>query len=164
MCLYVRTIGIAEGRKLQQIVRKDANRIKVRRAQVVLASAQGSKAPDIARRLYFCDGHVRTIIKEFNACGLDSLVPKYGGGRPPKFNDEQVSLIVEAALCPPDLLGWPFRRWSLSKLRDHLLKEKIIDSISLEKLRNLLKSSKVRLQRTKTWKEFNAPKLRSKKN
>jgi transposase len=164
MCLYVRSIGLAEGRKLQQIVRRDANRIKVRRAQVVLASAQGSKVPDIARRLYFCDGHVRTIIKEFNACGLDSLVPKYSGGRPPKFSEEQVSLMVEAALCPPDLLGWPFRRWSLSKLRDHLLKEKIIDSISLEKLRNLLRSRKVRLQRTKTWKECNDPKLRSKKN
>jgi transposase len=164
MCLYVRSIGFAEGRKLQQIVRRDANRIKVRRAQVVLASAQGSKVPDIARKLYFCDGHVRTIIKEFNARGLDSLVPKYSGGRPPKFSEEQVSLMVEAAPCPPDLLGWPFRRWSLSKLRDHLLKEKIIDSISLEKLRNLLKSRKVRLQRTKTWKECNDPKLRSKKN
>ena len=111
MCLYVRSIGIAEGRKLQQIVRKDANRIKVRRAQVVLASAQGSKVPDIARRLYFCDGHVRTIIKDFNSWGLDSLVPQYGGGRPPKFAEEQISLIVESSLCPPNLLGWPFRAY-----------------------------------------------------
>ena len=164
MCLYVRSIGIAEGRKLQQIIRRDANRIKVRRAQVVLASAQGSKVPDIARRLYFCDEHVRTIIKEFNADGLDALVPRYGGGRPPKFSDEQISLIVEAGLCPPDLLGWPFRRWSLSKLRDHLVREKIVTSISLETLRQLLKDRKVRLQRTKTWKECNDPQLRAKKN
>jgi len=164
MCLYVRSIGIAEGRKLQQIVRKDADRIKVRRAQVVLASAQGSKGPDIARRLYFSESHIRTIIKEFNASGLAALVPKYGGGRPPKFNEEQISLIVEAALCPPELLGWPFRRWSLAKLRDHLRSEKIVASISLETLRNILKSHKVRLQRTKTWKECNDPMLRSKKN
>lgn len=164
MCLYVRSIGIAEGRKLQQIVRKDANRIKVRRAQVVLASAQGSKVPAIARRLYFSEGHIRILIKEFNAAGLDALVPRYGVGRPPKFREEQISLIVEAALCPPDLLGWPFRRWSLSKLRDHLLAEKIVASISLETLRNLLTSRKVRLQRTKTWKECNDPRLRSKKN
>lgn len=164
MCLYARAITVAEGRKLQQLVRKDTNRIKVRRAQVVLASAQGSKVPDIARRLYFSEQHVRTIIKEFNAAGLDALVPKYGGGRPPKFSDEQISLIVESALCPPDLLGWPFRRWSLSKLRDHLLREKIVESISLETLRGMLKARKVRLQRTKTWKECNDPQLRSKKN
>ncbi len=86
MCLYVRSMGIAEGRKLQQIVRRDVNRIKVRRAQVILASAQGSKVPDIARRRYFSQGHVRTILKEFNASELDSLVPRYGGGRPLKFS------------------------------------------------------------------------------
>ncbi len=164
MCLYVRELTLAEGRRLQQIVRRDRKCIKVRRAQVVLASAQGSKAPEIARRLYFSPQHVRTIIKTFNAEGLSALVPKYGGGRPPEFSAEQQSLIVEAALCPPDLLGWPFRRWSLEKLRDHLIREKVVTSISLETLRRMLKARKVRLQRTKTWKECNDPKLRSKKN
>lgn len=164
MCLYVREICLSEGRRLQGIVRRDPNRIKVRRAQVVLASAQGSKAPEIARRLYFCPQHVRTIIKDFNASGFEALVPKYAGGRPPTFSEEQRSLIVEAALCPPELLGWPFRRWSLAKLRDHVVAEKIVASISLETLRQLLKARKVRLQRTKTWKECNDPELRSKKN
>ena len=164
MCLYVRELTAPEGRRLQEIVRRDRNRIKVRRAQVVLASAQGSKAPDIARRLYFSPQHVRTIIKAFNAEGLSALVPKYSGGRPPEFSEEQRSLIVEAALCPPDLLGWPFRRWSLEKLRDHLVREKIVKTISLETLRQMLKARKVRLQRTKTWKECNDPQLRSKKN
>jgi len=164
MCLYVRELSASQGRRLQEIVRRDANRIKVRRAQVVLASAQGSKVPDIARRLYFSPQHVRTIIKAFNVEGLDALVPKYGGGRPPEFSEEQQSLIVEAALCPPNLLGWPFRRWSLEKLRDHLRREKIVKKISLETLRQMLKARKVRLQRTKTWKECNDPQLRSKKN
>jgi len=164
MCLYIREITLAEGRKLQSIVRRDRNRIKVRRAQVVLASAQGSKAPEIARRLYFTPQHVRTIIKEFNASGFDALVPKYGGGRTPTFSDEQRSLIVETALCPPDLLGRPFRRWSLAKLRDYVIAERIVESISIETIRQILRANKVRLQRTKTWKECNDPKLRSKKN
>jgi len=71
---------------------------------------------------------------------------------------------VEAALCPPDLLGWPFRRWSLAKLRDHVVRERIVESITLETLRQLLTAREVRLQRTKTWKECNDPHLRSKKN
>jgi transposase len=164
MCLYVRDITLAEGRRLQNIVRRDRNRIKVRRAQVILASAQGAKAPDIARRLYFSAQHVRAIIKDFNATGFDALVPKYAGGRPPTFSAEQRSLIVEAALCPPDLLGLPFRRWSLAKLRDHVIDERIVESISLETIRQILRANKVRLQRTKTWKECNDPKLRSEKN
>jgi len=164
MCLYVRDIGIAEGRRLQGIVRTGRDRIKVRRAQVVLASAQGSKVPDIARRFYFSAGHVRTIIKSFNADGFEALVPKYGIGRPEKFSEEQRSLIIETALCPPDLLGQPFTRWSLAKLRDFIIGERIVESISIETIRRMLKGAKVKLRRTKTWKECNDPKLASKKN
>ena len=164
MCLYVREIGIAEGRRLQRVVRSGKDRIKIRRAQIVLASAQGSKVPDIARRLYFSPAHVRTVIKAFSADGIDGLVPKYCGGRPPKFSEEQRSLIIETALCPPGLMGQPFTRWSLPKLRDFIIKERIVESISVETIRQILKGAKVKLRRTKTWKECNDPKLRSKKN
>lgn len=164
MCLYVREIGIAEGRRLQRVVRSGKDRIKIRRAQIVLASAQGSKVPDIARRLYFSPAHVRTVIKAFSADGIDGLAPKYCGGRPPKFSEEQRSLIIETALCPPDLMGQPFTRWSLPKLRDFIIEERIVESISIETIRQILKGAKVKLRRTKTWKECNDPKLRSKKN
>ncbi len=164
MCLYVRDIGTADGRRLQRMVRTGRDRIKVRRAQIVLASAQGSKVPDIARRLYFSPAHVRTVIKAFNAEGFEGLAPKYCGGRPPKFAEEQRSLILETALCPPDLLGRPFTRWSLAKLRDFIIHERIVGSISLETIRQMLKDAKVKLRRTKTWKECNDPKLASKKN
>jgi transposase len=164
MCLYVRDIGIAEGRRLQRIVRGGRDRIQVRRAQVILASAQGSKAPGIARRLYFSAAHVRTIIKSFNVDGFEALVPKYGIGRPAKFSEEQRSLIIETALCPPDLLGRPFTRWSLAKLQDFVIGERIVDSISLETIRQMLRGAKVKLRRTKTWKECNDPELASKKN
>lgn len=164
MCLYVRDIKDFEGRKLQQIVRRGKDRIRVRRAQIILSSAQGYKVPRIADMLYFSAEHVRTIIKAFNADGFDALAPKYGGGRPPKFTEEQRSLIVETAMCPPDLLGLPFKRWSLPKLRDYVIEEKIVSSISIETLRQTLRGRKVKLQRTKTWKECNDPNLKSKKN
>jgi len=164
MCLYVRDLRIDEGRKLQNIVRRGRDRIKVRRAQIILASNQGTKVPVIARRLYFSEQHVRNIVKAFNRDGFDALGAKYGGGRPAKFTEEQRSLIMETALCPPDLLGRPFRRWSLAKLREFLIDEGIVESIGIETLRQMLKKAKVRLRRTKTWKECNDPRLRSKKN
>jgi transposase len=164
MCVYVREITDSEGRRLQKVIRHDANRIKVRRAQVVLASAQGSRVPAIARRFYYSEAQVRKIIKDFNAHGFQALAPRYRGGRPLKFTADQRSLIVETALCPPDLLGRPFRRWSLDKLREYLVEQDIVESISLEWLRQILRASKVRLQRTKTWKECNDPELASKKN
>ena len=163
MCLYVRNINMPEGRKLQRLVRCGANRIRMRRAQAVLASDQGSKVPDIARRFYFSEAHVRTIIKSFNAEGFAALEPKYGIGRPRKFTEEQRSLIIETALCPPDLLGEPYRRWSLPKLRDFVVHEGIVDSIAIETVRQMLKTAKVKIRRTKTWKECNDPRLASKK-
>lgn len=164
MCLYVRDIKDFEGRKLQQIVRRSTNRIKVRRAQVILSSAQGFKVPRIAEMLYYSPEHVRTIIKGFDTDGFSALEPKYGVGRPPKFSEDQQSLIVEVAMLPPDLIGQPFKRWSLPKLRDYVIAEKIVSSISIETLRQLLRKHKVKLQRTKTWKECNDPKVKSKKN
>lgn len=163
MCLFVRSIRNFEGQKLQRICRHDRDRIKVRRAQVILASAQGSKVPDIARRFYFSEQHVRTLIKAFNDEGFSALVPKYGGGRPVTFSEEQKSLVLETALCPPDLLGQPFTRWSLPKLKTYLVEKRIVPSISVETLRQWLRTAKVRRQRTKTWKECNDPKLASKK-
>lgn len=162
MCLYVRNISMPEGRKLQDFIRRRGNRIKMRRAQVVLASDQGAKVPDIASRLYFSEAYVRTIIKSFNSEGFAALEPKYGIGRPKKFIEEQRSIIIETALCPPDLLGEPYRRWSLPKLRDFLIKQKIVESIAVETVRQMLKAAKVKIRRTKTWKECNDPKLASK--
>jgi transposase len=164
MCLYARDLYIWEGQKVQQILRRSTSRIKVRRAQVVLASNQGYKVPAIAELVHYSEHHVRAIIKEFNKTGLKALEPKPHSGRPTEFTEDDKALIAETAKCPPDLLDCPFKRWSLEKLREYLLKEKIVPSISLETLRTILHENKVRLRRTKTWKECNDPKLKSKKN
>ena len=164
MCLYVRELKMDEGRRIQQILRRSTNRVKVRRAQVVLASEQGYKVPSIAELVHYSEHHVRTIITEFNECGFKALEPKPRSGRPTEFNEDDKAFIAETAKCPPDLLGCPFKRWSLEKLREYLIKEKIISSISIETLRTILHEKKVRLRRTKTWKECNDPKLKSKKN
>ena len=164
MCLYARDLDMAEGRQIQQILRRSKNRIKVRRAQVVLASNQGFKVPAIADLLHYSEPHIRHIIKAFNAHGLQALEPEPKSGRPTKFTEDQCAQIAETALCPPPLLGLPFTRWSLEKLREYLIQQKLVPSISLEKLRSILKEKKVRLRRTKTWKECNDPRLRAKKN
>ena len=164
MCLYARDLRISEGQQIQRILRRSTSRIKVRRAQVVLASNQGYKVPAIAELVHYSEHHVRAIIKDFNQHGLKALEPKPRSGRPTEFDEDDRALIAETAKCPPDLLGCPFKRWSLEKLREYLVKEKIVSSISLETLRSILHDNKVRLRRTKTWKECNDPKLKSKKN
>jgi transposase len=164
MCLYARDLTISEGQQIQRTLRHSTSRIKVRRAQVVLASNQGYKVPAIAELVHYSEHHVRAIIREFNEHGLKALEPQPQSGRPTEFSEDDKTPIAEMAKCPPDLLGCPFKRWSLEKLREYLVKEKILSAISLETLRGILHEKKVRLRRTKTWKECNDPRLKSKKN
>jgi transposase len=66
-----------EGQKIQRILRRSTSRVKVRRAQVVLASEQGYKAPAIAELVHYSEHHVRAIIKEFNQRGLSSTFANF---------------------------------------------------------------------------------------
>jgi transposase len=81
MCLYVRELRMDEGQKIQRILRHSTNRVKVRRAQVVLASEQGYKAPAIAELVHYSEHHVRAIINQFNQQGLKALEATARSGR-----------------------------------------------------------------------------------
>lgn len=165
MAVYVRELSRQEGNRVMQLARNGKSPIAVRRAQVVLASAQGMKAPAIAGLYHLSADYVRKIIHRFNGEGFSTLGPGYSnGGRPAKFTAEERSMIVEVASTPPKILGLPFTHWSLHKLKQFLIDQKIVDSISHEQVRRTLKRAGWSLQRTKTWKESNDPQFEVKKN
>lgn len=162
--LYVRPLTTKEGRELQNIVRSSSSATKLRRAQIVLASAQGTSVLDIARMYHCSKEHVRAVINRFNEEGLDSLPRKKGGGRQPTITEEEKSMIVELALIPPGVMGYPFTTWSLRKLAQAAVDKEIIKEISQETVRAILNENKISYQRTKIWKESNDPEFESKKN
>ena len=162
--VYVRPVTLNEGNKLQNIVRRSNDTVKLRRAQIILASAQGMSVPEIAEMYYCSEEHIRNLIKRFNEDGLDSLPRKKGGGRPPVITEEEKSMIVELALIPPSIVGYPFTSWSLRKLAQAAVERKIVAEISQEKVRHILNDAKVSYQRTKTWKESDDPDFDVKKN
>ena len=59
---------------------------------------------------------VRKVIHEFNERGMDSLRPRYRGGRPRRITTEQRQRIVSVAGARPDSQGVPLTRWSLPRL------------------------------------------------
>jgi len=66
---------------------------------MVLLSAQGMDAVRIAEVTFTTPDRVRDVLHNFNADGFDSLAPKYGGGRPPKFTLQQRQQIKKTALA-----------------------------------------------------------------
>jgi hypothetical protein len=49
MCIYVREITNEEGNQLKRILRRSSDSFKVKRAQVILASAQRMRVPEISK-------------------------------------------------------------------------------------------------------------------
>src|ERR1700690_2260361 len=134
-----------------------------RRAQMALLSAQGMDAAAIAKVAFTSEDRVRDVIRNFNADGFSSLYPKYSGGHPPKFPLPQRREIKKIAKSKPAEHDLPFSTWSLAKLADFLVAEGVVDDISHEGLRVLLREEGVTFQRLKTWKTSKDPNYQQKK-
>ena len=159
----VRRLSEEEGRQLQRIVRRGGGKtmvsvVRYRRAMVVLASGGGNTVEVIARFVHTSPDRVREMIHRFDEMGMDSLDPKWAGGRPRRITTEDEAFIVETAKARPSKVGAPFSHWSLRKLRRWLEDNpKRPVAISKERLRQVLEAHEVTFQRTKTWKESNDP-------
>jgi transposase len=162
--VQVREIDDDEGRRLLRIVRRGTGSVVTwRRAQMVLLSAQKMSVAKIAEVTFTSEDRVRDVIHNFNADGFDSLYPKYAGGRPRVFNLPERREIKKIAKSKPVEHGLPFSTWSLSKLADFLVAEGVVDDISHEGLRVLLRDEGVSFQRIKTWKTSKDPEYEAKK-
>ena len=163
--IRVREITNEEGNRLLRIVRRSSGSVVTwRRAQTVLLSAQGMDVAQIAKVAFTSPDRVRAVLHNFNDDGFDSLVPKYAGGRPPTFSLPQRRQIKKVALSRPADHGLPFSTWSLSKLAEFLVAEGVVDDISHEGLRVLLREEGVSFQVIKTFKQSSDPDFEAKKN
>jgi transposase len=151
--LRVREIDDDQGRRLVRIIRRGSGSVVTwRRAQMVLLSAQGMDVAAIARVAFTSEDRVRDVIRNFSADGFSSLYPRNKGGRPPKFTLAQRREIKKIAKSRPAEHDLPFSTWSLSKLAEFLVAEGVVDDISHEGLRVLLREEGASFQRLKTWK------------
>src|SRR3974390_494636 len=163
--VQVRELSNDEGRRLLGIVRRGKGSVVTwRRAQMVLLSAQAMDVPAIAKVAFTSEDRVREVIHNFNTDGFDSLYPRYSGGRPPTFTLPQHQQIKKIALSRPRDHGLPFSTWSLTKLAEFLVAEGVVDDISHEGLRMLLRNEGVSFQVIKTFKASTDPDYEAKKN
>ncbi|POX63154.1 IS630 family transposase [Streptomyces sp. Ru62] len=161
--VQVREIDDDEGARLLRIVRRGTGSVVTwRRAQLVLLSAQGMPVAKIAEVTFTSADRVRDLIHNFYADGFDSLYPKYKGRRPRTFTLPERREIKKTAKSKPAEHGLPFSTWSLAKLADFLVAEGVVDDISHEGLRVLLREEGVSFQR-ETWKTSRDPDYAAKK-
>jgi transposase len=136
---------------LQRIGRTATDPVKLRRAIVVLMSAQGQSVPDIAHLLDCSPEYVRGVIHAFNESGFAALDPKWSGGRPRTISERVRRQVCVLARCCPRDLGLAFSTWSLAKLTEYLASAGIA-AISRESIRQILHGAGINWLATKTWK------------
>ncbi|WUB87134.1 helix-turn-helix domain-containing protein [Streptomyces sp. NBC_00566] len=160
----MREIDDDEGQRLLRIVRRGTGSVVTwRRAQMVLLSAQGTDVNKIATVTFTSPDRVRDVIHNFNADGFEALYPKYKGGRPKTFTLPERREIKKIAKSKPAEHSLPLSTWSLVKLADFLVAEGVVDDVSHEGLRILLREEGVTFQRVKTWKTSKNPDYEAKK-
>ncbi|WP_063917860.1 helix-turn-helix domain-containing protein [Nocardia africana] len=70
-----------EGQKLARIAKTAKVPVRMRRAIVVMASAQRQPVPLIAKLMQVSEDYVREVIHAFNEKGFAALDPKWSGGQ-----------------------------------------------------------------------------------
>jgi len=121
MMLRVRELSEEERKMIERLVHARNTPIgKLKRAQIIWLASQGGKTPEIAKQLGISERMVRNRLHRFNEQGLPGLEEAPRSGRPVTYTPEEVSSIIQTALCNPRELGEDYASWTLDRLVDYL--------------------------------------------
>lgn len=151
--IFVRPLEDAERRQLEAGLRS-SDVFVLRRCQILLASARGLRAREIAETLGCDDQTVRNVIADFHARGLDCLCRR--SRRPHHIHavlDEAAQeKLRELVHQSPRALGQPTSVWTLPLLAEVAFAEGLTRRrVSAEAIRQALLRLGLRWQRSKAW-------------
>jgi len=164
--IYVRKMTKREKQALQARVRsKDP--FVIRRSQIILASARGEKAIEIAQTLSCDDQTVRNVIQGFNQHGIAIL--QEGSRRPhttqAAFSAETVERLKEILHQSPRNFGRSTSLWTLGLAAEVSYEKGLVkESVSGETIRATLKRFGMKWTRAKHWITSPDPQYEMKKN
>jgi transposase len=128
--------------RLQKIVRSGKDKARtITRCRILLLAdeANGKKDEEISDALNVCLATIFTIRRRYSQEGLERAIGEGArSGQPPKFKGRAAAKITAIACSkPPEGQA----RWSLRLLADRAVELKIVDSISHQSVRNILKKT-----------------------
>lgn len=151
--VFVRRLEAEERVAIENGLRSSST-FTMRRCQILLASAAGQRAPDIAENLHCSDQTVRNAISDFNTTGLAALMRK--SCRPHTIHaafDEKTAKRLKALLHQsPRAYGKPTSLWTLDLVAEVAFAEGLTETcVTGETIRATLKRLGVGWRRAKKW-------------
>ena len=160
--IFIRTI-IEEDIKTLETAKKSSEAFTRDRAKILLLSSERLSVKQIAERISCENRKVRNAIKDFNEKGIAALQRGKAKGAIPKFDSTKKKIILMHFSHKPSKFNYHFTTWTLPRFRKHLMDYKVVDSISIETVRQILDKAGARLKRSKRW-QYSPDKEFDKKN
>lgn len=153
---FARKITEEEKQKLENAANSSYAFTK-ERAKIILSSAEGMKTSEICKTVQREKRSVLLALKEFNKKGLACLQRGKSTGKKSKFTEEQRAKMTGIVNTSPRKLNMHFMTWSLPKLKKYFIENKIVDSISIEAVRYILKEGNKKYKKSRKWLYSNDP-------
>jgi len=155
-----------EERQALEVGLRSGDAFVLRRCQIILASARGERAPQIAHALSCDDQTVRNTLHAFNTTGLGALAR--GSSRPhtihAAFDAEQAEQLRALLHQSPRLFGYPTSLWTLELAAAASFATGITATrVSGETIRATLQRLGITWKRAKRWITSPDPAYRRKK-
>lgn len=160
--IFVRDLTEDEVNKLE-LAKKSNDAFTRDRAKILLLSFEKLSVKQIAEKISCENRKVSNAIKSFNKKGLSALQRGKAKGAVPKFTQDTRKIIFLHFSKQPEDFNYHFTTWTLPRFRKHLMEYKVVDSISVERLRQILDEKGARLKRSKRW-QYSPDKDFDKKN
>jgi len=137
-------------KKLYEILKKGEEHIKKRVHAIILSGIHKYKVSEISKIVNLHPNHLRKWIKRYNKEGIDIILNSPRTGKKKKITEDIKNKIIEIAKIPPRKLGLLFSNWTLHKLKKYLEENKIIEKISHETIRKILKETNIEIKEATT--------------
>jgi hypothetical protein len=136
-------------RRIEKIIRKSSDVREVKRALVLRMLDQDYSAVAIEGVVCSCEKTVRNIRDRYEQNGLNAaLHDKVRSGQPKIFTSKKVQRITAIACsAPPE----GYSRWTLDLLREHVVKNGVVDQVSREGIRIILRDHDLKPWQKKMW-------------
>lgn len=147
-----------ERSELQQLVnRHNTAQQLVVRAKIILLASEGKNHGEIARRLdisldmarLWRNRWLETSGRELSI--VQRLQDQERIGAPVKFSMEQVVELFALACSEPEDYGRPISHWTSRELADEIIKQGIIESISIRHVGRLLEEAELKPHQSRYW-------------
>jgi len=145
---FVRRLSRAERNAVRKLRKRPPCHSVFLRAQAVYFSARRLTAERIAPIVARDRSTVYRWLKAFDAQGLAALWPGKSPGRPPTADADFQAALAEAVEQNPRDLGYPFTRWTVDLLTEHLRRTTHVQ-VSASTVRGTLKRMGYRYGRPK---------------